>query len=87
MNETHKQLVRHLRKSRHYGKIMLNLTSQYGSALISHKVIVKTPLNDNEMLETTIDLLPVVRLYRKGNNKIVEDENLLNEDEEAGRWD
>jgi hypothetical protein len=87
MSKTHSQLIRHLRRSRYYAKEILNVTSQYGSALISHKIIVKTPLNDNEILETTIDLLPDVRLYRKDNDKIVSDENLLNEDVEAGSWD
>jgi hypothetical protein len=87
MTNTNKQLIRHLRRGRHYAKEILNVTSQYGSAIISHKVEVKTPLNDNETMITTIEMLPDIRLYRKGNTKIVNDENLLNEDMEDSRWD
>jgi hypothetical protein len=87
MGKTNSQLIRHLRRSRHYAKEILNVTSQYGSAIISHKVEVKTPINDNETLISTIEMLPDVRLYRRGNTKIVNDENLLNEDVEDSRWD
>jgi hypothetical protein len=87
MTKTNSQIVRHLRRSRHYAKEILNVTSQYGSAIISHKIEVKTPLNDNEILISTIEMLPDVRLYRTGNDEIVSDENLLNEDLEETTWD
>jgi hypothetical protein len=87
MKTTNDTFVQHLRKSRHYAKGFLDATSEFGSVLISHKIIITTPLADNEILETTIDMLPVVRLYRTNNTKIVDDENLLNEDMEESSWD
>jgi hypothetical protein len=81
------QLIRHLRRSRFYAKELFSVAPEKGSVLISHRVEVKTPINDNETMITVIDMLPVTRIYRTKNAKIVDDENLLNEDTEESTWD
>lgn len=79
--------IEHLRKSRYYAKELFFMAPEKGSILISHRVEIKTPINDNETMITVIDMLPVTRIYRTKNAKIVDDENLLNEDMEESRWD
>lgn len=87
MIKTNNQLVRHLRRARFYAKELFYVAPEKGSVLISHKVEVKTPLNDNETMISVIDMLPATRIYRTKNAKIVNDENLLNEDTEESTWD
>jgi hypothetical protein len=87
MTNANTQLVRHLRRARFYAKELFNVAPEKGSVLISHKVEIKTPINDNETMITVVDMLPVTRIYRTKNTKIVNDENLLNEDTEESTWD
>jgi hypothetical protein len=68
-------------------KELFNVAPEKGSVLISHKVEIKTPINDNETMITVVDMLPITRIYRTKNAKIVSDENLLNEDTEESTWD
>lgn len=81
------QIIRHLRRGRHYAKELFIVAPEKGSVLISHRIEVKTPINDNEIMITVIDMLPVTRIYRTKNAEIVSDENLLNEDTEESTWD
>jgi hypothetical protein len=87
MTKANTQLIRHLRSVRFYAKEFFNVAPEKGSVLISHRVEIKTPINDNETMITVIDMLPVTRIYRTKNTKIVSDENLLNEDTEESAWD
>lgn len=73
-------IVRHLRKSRDISKHILKVSNAYGSALISHKYVLTTFVDDRIEMKTEIDFLPVIRLYKKDQNKIVDNEDLLNED-------
>ena len=83
-NKEHKVVVRHLRKARDFGKQILNTTPEDGSALISHEFVIKTEVEPGSVMESRISFLPLVRLYKDGKDKIVNDENLLNEDVEDG---
>lgn len=76
----HEIIVKHLSKSRDLGKHILEVSPQTGSALISHKFKLTTHVSDRIEMITEIDFMPTIRLYNKGQNKIVNDENLLNED-------
>ena len=51
-------------------------------AIISHKVVLKTVVGERIDMVTEIDFMPIIRLYKPGQNKIVDDEDLLNEDVE-----
>lgn len=76
----HEIIVAHLRKSRNISKHILKVNNEYGSALIEHKIVLKTHVDDRIDMVTEISFLPFLRLYKTGKNKIVDDENLLNED-------
>lgn len=76
----HEIIVKHLRKSRALGKHILKVAPDTGSALISHKFKLTTFVSDRLEMITEIDFLPVIRLYKTGQNKIVDNEDLLNED-------
>jgi len=82
LTKEHKIIVDHLRTSRDFGKHILQVSNEYGSALISHKFIIKTEINEVVTMETEIEFMPIIRLYKSGNNKIVDDEDLINEDVE-----
>ena len=82
ITKNHKIVVTHLRKSRELAKYILKVTNSYGSALIEHKFIIKTKVSPDVDMITEIDFLPLLRLYKEGKNKIVSDENLINEDAE-----
>ena len=70
-------IVKHLQESHRISKHPLFLRDKYASAVISHKMIIKTKVNDCVTMESEIKFLPVVRRYR--NEEIVEDENLMYE--------
>ena len=76
----HKIVVAHLRKSRDLGKHILKISNKYGSALIEHKFVIKTVVSPKIDMVTEIEFLPIIRLYKPDKNKIVDDENLINED-------
>lgn len=76
----HKIVVAHLRKSRDLGKHILKISNEYGSALIEHKFILKTVVGTKVEMVTEIEFLPIIRLYKPDKSKIVDDENLINED-------
>lgn len=80
ITKEHKIIVTHLRKSRSLAKHILKVTNSYGSALIEHKFVIKTPISEKTDMITEIEFLPLIRLYKKGEDKIVSDENLINED-------
>ena len=80
ITKDHKIVVSHLRKSRELAKHILKVTNSYGSALIEHKFIIKTKLSPGIDMITEIEFLPLIRLYKEGEDKIVNDENLINED-------
>lgn len=80
MNERHKIIIKHLRKARSIGKHILKVVSIEGSAVITHSFKIETVVSDTETMITTIEFLPSIRLYKKEGSKIVDDENLLNED-------
>ena len=70
-------IAKHLQESHRISKHPLFLRDKYASAVISHKMVIKTKVNDNVTMESEIKFLPVVRRYR--NEEIVEDENLMYE--------
>lgn len=80
LRSEHEIIIKHLRKSRELGKHILKVSPETGSAIISHKFIVTSFVDDRIELKTEIDFLPIIRLYKSGQNKIVDDEDLLNED-------
>ena len=80
ITKDHKIIVKHLRKSRSLAKHILKVSNSYGSALIEHKFVIKTPLSKEVDMITEIEFLPLIRLYKKGEDKIIDDENLINED-------
>lgn len=84
ITNTHKIIVKHLRQSRFYGKHILKVTNEYGSVIIKHSIHVETKINKSDTMITELNFLPIVRLYKKGN-KIINDENLINEDLE--KWE
>lgn len=84
MTQEHDIIVRHLRKSRDIGKHVLKVVTETGSVIIKHKFIVTTFVSEKIVMESTICFLPLTRMYKKGKDKIVDDENLLNEDIE--KW-
>lgn len=80
----HEIIVSHLRKSRDIGKHILTVVPETGSAIICHKVVLKTVVGERITIESEIKFLPLIRLYKTGKNKIVDNEDLLNEDAENG---
>ena len=76
----HEIIIKHLRKSRELGKQILETTPMMGSALISHKFKLTTFVDDRIEMITEIDFLPSIRLYKPGQNTIVDDEDILKED-------
>ena len=78
----HEIVIKHLRKSRELGKHILKITPQVGSSVIKHKFIVKSCVTDRVEMISEITFLPLIRLYKK--DKIVDDENIMNEDVENG---
>ena len=84
MVKEHEIIIKHLRKSRELGKHILTVVPETGSAIISHKVVIKTVVSERINVESEIKFLPLIRLYKTGRSKIVDNENLLNEDVENG---
>lgn len=80
MTPEHEIIIKHLRKSRDLGKNILAVSNEYGSALIEHKFVLKTVVSPKVEMITEIEFLPIIRLYKSDKNKIVDDENLINED-------
>ena len=80
MEETHRIIVKHLRKSRELGQHVLKVSNEYGSALISHRFEIRTEIAQGIVIYSKVNFLPEIRLYKKGQKKIISDENLLNED-------
>ena len=76
----HKIIVEHLRESRNLSKNILKVSNEYGSAIIEHKFIIKNHISEKIDMITEITFLPMIRLYKQGKTKIIDDENLLNED-------
>ena len=48
--------------------------------MIEHKFVIKTVVSPKIDMVTEIEFLPIIRLYKPDKNKIVDDENLINED-------
>jgi len=75
-------IVKHLRKSRDLSKHILKITPGVGSSVIKHKFIVTSCVSDRVEMISEITFLPLIRLYK--TDKIVDDENIMNEDVENG---
>lgn len=71
-----KALERHLRISRDIGKHFMKIGKGETSVIISHKVDIMD--DDNAHLKTSIELLPVRRMYREGTT-VVSDDYLMYE--------
>ena len=80
ITENHKIVIKHLRKSRELSKHILKVNNECGSALISHSFEIRTEIEPGIVMYSKIDFIPLIRLYKTGQSKIVNDENLLNED-------
>ena len=78
-NRFQKVLQRHLNISRGIAKHYMKIGKKETSIIISQKVEIEN--DGNAKLKTTIDLLPIRRMYNDGT-KIVDDAYLLHEMEE-----
>ena len=70
-------IVKHLHEAHRISKHPLFMRDEYGSAIIEHRMVIRTKVNDNITMETEITFMPLVRRYRK--EKIIEDDNLVAE--------
>ena len=82
----HEIIVQHLRKSRDISKHILKVVPGTGSAIICHKFIIKTVVSERIVIESEIKFLPLIRMYKAGEDKIVDNEDLLNEDVEKNGY-
>ncbi len=76
----HMVIIKHLRKTRELGKHILKVNNEYGSALISHGFEIRSEIDPGIVMYSKVDFIPLIRMYKTGKDKIVDDENLLNED-------
>lgn len=72
-------IERHLRLSRIISKHFMKIGKKETSTIISHKVVIDD--DGDAHLKTTIDLLPIRRMYNDGT-KVITDEYLMYEMEE-----
>ena len=82
MTKEKEVIVKHLRKSREMGIHILENTPGKGSAIIEHKFKLVTQVSERVEMISEITFMPGIRLYKEGENKIVDDEDLLKEDVE-----
>ena len=81
MEEKHKIIVSHLRKSREYGKHILKIVPGVGSAVIEHEITLTTQISEKENIKSTITLLPIVRIYKKNGTLLINDEKIATEED------
>jgi len=71
-------IKRHLKESHRISKHPIFLRD-YGSAIIEHRMIIRTVVNEHITMESEITFMPLVRRYQKGKEKIIDDDNLVYE--------
>jgi len=70
-------IVNHLHEAHRISQHPLFMRDEFGSAIIEHKMIIRTQVNEHITMETEVTFMPLVRRYRK--EKIIEDDNLVAE--------
>lgn len=70
-------IVKHLHESHRISQHPLFMRDEFGSAIIEHRMIIKTQVNEHITMETEVTFMPLIRRYRK--EKIIEDDNLVAE--------